>query len=193
MSTSVAIAGSNDKSSPKDRAICKLCAKNFHRVLWLPETNAHAKLRVTYSTTSNFDDTSIPAILFIGPMFCSRWHALDFDKLAQDCGVRLICTDRFVRFRLKLHSWLTRDIRPAMGGSTAVAIDIRISVWLETVPALLQKLDTEFVSLLTHSAGAIYTLNTLAHLRKFLDPTAPVVAFLGLHPKNCSADSCCEY
>ena len=67
-----------------------------------------------------------------------------------------------------------------MGGSTPVAINIRMKVWLETVPALLQKLDVEHVSLMTHSAGAMYTLNTLLHHRAFLDPKAPSVVFLGL-------------
>jgi len=52
-------------------------------------------------------------------------------------------------------------------------------VWLETVPALLQQLDIEHVALLTHSAGTIYTLNTLYHHRSLLDPKAPYVAFLG--------------
>ena len=67
-----------------------------------------------------------------------------------------------------------------MGGSTPVAINIRMKVWLETVPALLLKLDIKHVSLMTHSAGAVYTLNTLLHYRTFLNPRAPSVAFLGL-------------
>ena len=66
-----------------------------------------------------------------------------------------------------------------MGGSTPVAINIRMKVWLETVPALLQKLDVKNVSLMTHSAGTVYTLNTLLHHRAFLDPKVPSVAFLG--------------
>lgn len=78
----------------EEQAIQTLCAKHLHRALWLPETADHPKLRVTYATTSNFDDASLPAILFIGPLFSSRWSALDFGKLASDCGVRLICTDR---------------------------------------------------------------------------------------------------
>ncbi len=75
---------------------------------------------------------------------------------------------------------LTMDARPAMGGSTPVAIDIRMKVWLKTVPALLQKLDIKHVSLMRHSAGAVYTLNTLLQYWTFLDPKVPSVVFLGL-------------
>jgi hypothetical protein len=60
-----------------------------------------------------------------------------------------------------------------------VTIDIRMSTWLETVPALLQRLDVEHVAIVTHSAGALYTLNTLFHHRSLLDPKAPYVALLG--------------
>lgn len=58
-----------------------------------------------------------------------------------------------------------------------------MSVWLETVPALLQQLNVEYVAIVTHSAGTVYTLNTLYHHRSILDPKAPFVAFLG----SCSA------
>jgi hypothetical protein len=60
-----------------------------------------------------------------------------------------------------------------------VTIDVRMHVWLETVPALLQQLEVKHVAIVTHSAGAVYTLNTLFHLRSLLDPQAPYVAFLG--------------
>jgi len=63
-----------------------------------------------------------------------------------------------------------------------VTIDIRMRVWLETVPALLQRLDVKHVAMMTHSAGAVYTLNTLLHHRSLLDPKAPYVALLGLCP-----------
>jgi len=76
-------------------------------------------------------------------------------------------------------------MRPAFGGSTPVAINIRMQVWLETVPALLQQLDVKHVAIVTHSAGAVYTLNTLFHLRSLLDPKAPYVAFLG----SCTVES----
>jgi hypothetical protein len=63
-----------------------------------------------------------------------------------------------------------------------VAIDIRMRIWLETVPTLLQRLDIKHVAIVTHSAGAVYTLNTLFHHRSLLDPKAPYVAFLGSCP-----------
>lgn len=63
-----------------------------------------------------------------------------------------------------------------------MTIDIRMRVWLETVPALLQRLDVKHVAIVTHSAGAVYTLNTLFHHRSLLDPKAPYVAFLGSCP-----------
>ena len=66
-----------------------------------------------------------------------------------------------------------------MGGSTPVTLDLRMKVWLETVPALLDKVGVQHVSLITHSAGAVYTFNTLFHLRGILDPKAPYVAFMG--------------
>lgn len=81
---------------------------------------------------------------------------------------------------LSVYSELTSDPRPGFGGSTPVTIDVRMKVWLETVPALLQTLQIKHVSLMTHSAGAIYTLNTLLHFSAILTPRAPTVAFLGL-------------
>jgi hypothetical protein len=53
-----------------------------------------------------------------------------------------------------------------------------MKVWLETVPALLRKTNVEHVSLVTHSAGGVYTLNTLAELRSILDPKVPFVGLL---------------
>lgn len=83
--------------SAEDQAIRMVCARDFHQSLWLPETAEHSKLRVTFATTTNFDDVSLPAILFIGPMFSTRWNALHFDSLARKCDVRVICVDRCAR------------------------------------------------------------------------------------------------
>ncbi len=65
-----------------------------------------------------------------------------------------------------------------MGGSTRVPLKIRIAVWLEVVPELLKHLDVKHVSLLAHSAGTIYCLNTLYHLRSILDPNRPYLALI---------------
>ncbi|KAM0717647.1 hypothetical protein Q7P37_007499 [Cladosporium fusiforme] len=148
-------------TTPQAKAIPLLCATNLHQSLWLPETADHPRLRVSYGTTSNFSNTTLPVVLFIGPMFGSRWITLEFDRIARESGVRMILSDR-----------------PGMGGSTPVALNIRMRVWLETVPALLQKLDVEHVSLLTHSAGTMYTLDTLLHLPSILDPRAPYAGFI---------------
>lgn len=64
-----------------------------------------------------------------------------------------------------------------------MSLDIRLQVWLETVPALLQKVNVQHVGIVTHSAGGVYTLTTLAKLRSILDPKAPYVALLGMRDK----------
>ena len=94
-------------------------------------------------------------------MFGGRWLCLHLDQLAKQTGVRIICADR-----------------PGMGGSTRVPLDLRVSVWLETVPVLLKHLDVSHVSLVGHSAGTIYLLNALYHFRDMLDPKAPYVGLL---------------
>jgi hypothetical protein len=80
--------------SSEDRAIRVICTKGFHQALWLPETVHHPKLKVTFSTTTNFDNIDLPVILFVGPMFGTRYNSLHFDRLARDSSVRLICVDR---------------------------------------------------------------------------------------------------
>lgn len=67
-----------------------------------------------------------------------------------------------------------------------MTIDDRMRTWLETVPALLQRLDVKHAPLVTHSAGTVYTPNTLFHYRSILDPNAPYVAFMDL----CSTSAC---
>lgn len=71
------------------------------------------------------------------------------------------------------------NCRPGFGGSTPVPASRRMQVWLETVPLLLEKLDVKHVSLVCHSAGTVFLLNTLLQHRKILDPKAPYVALLG--------------
>jgi hypothetical protein len=60
-----------------------------------------------------------------------------------------------------------------------VTLTLRMKVWLETVPVLLKHVGVEHVAFVTHSAGTIYTLNTLLYHRRFLHPREPYVAFLG--------------
>lgn len=65
-----------------------------------------------------------------------------------------------------------------MGNSTNTPLDQRVPVWLEIVPRLLAHLGIEHVALISHSAGAIYLLNTLYHCRGILHPERPYVALL---------------
>jgi hypothetical protein len=88
------MASVNDTTSSRDTALATVSAGHLHRCLWLPESPTHPRLRVTYATTSNFNDEKLPAILFIPPMFGSRWFVLEMDKLARDCGVRVVLPDR---------------------------------------------------------------------------------------------------
>lgn len=149
------------KDSAMERATEMLCASHLHRSIWLPATEQHERLRVTYSLTRNFSDAQVPAVLFCGPLFGSRYINIMFDNLAKAAGVRVICVDR-----------------PGMGGSTRVPHKQRIRVWLETVPVLLEHLQVQHVSLISHSAGTLYALNTLDQLPHILDPKMPFVAFM---------------
>jgi len=65
-----------------------------------------------------------------------------------------------------------------MGGSTPIALDQRIDLWLETVPILLKHLQVEHVSIISHSAGTMYAFNTIYRLRSLLDPKAPYAALI---------------
>lgn len=71
-----------------------------------------------------------------------------------------------------------------MGGSTQVPLNIRVKVWLETVPALLAALEVKNVSLVSHSAGTIYAMNTMYLQRDILDPQHPYVAFIAPWVQN---------
>jgi hypothetical protein len=82
--------------SARDNALARVSAGHLHQCLWLPETQDHPRLRVTFATTSNFDDEKLPAILFIPPMFGSRWLVLEADKVARDSGVRVVIPDRYL-------------------------------------------------------------------------------------------------
>ncbi|KXT18847.1 hypothetical protein AC579_3532 [Pseudocercospora musae] len=156
------MAADNRPNPAVDAAIKILAARNLHQCLWLRPSETHARLRVTFSTTSNFHDASLPVVLFCGPMFGTRYLIIPFDELAKNSGVRMICVDR-----------------PGFGGSTQVSLEKRMDVWLEMVPALLQHLGIEHVSLVSHSAGTIYLLNTIYHHRQILDPKSPYAAMVG--------------
>ena len=54
-----------------------------------------------------------------------------------------------------------------------------ITIIAEIVPALLDHLRVKHVTLVSHSAGTIYLLNTVLHHRHVLHPRKPYVALLG--------------
>ncbi|THZ60110.1 hypothetical protein D6C85_09871 [Aureobasidium pullulans] len=160
-------------TSAKDDAITFASQKCFHRSITIGPTSAHQKLRVSFATTSGFDDdgkNGPETILFCGGMGASRLLLYRFDALAKKEGVRVIFIDR-----------------PGVGGSTPVPLDQRVQVWLDAVPAVLEHLGVKTISLLSHSAGAIYAINTLLLLPHLLHPQHPFAAFLSMqfppHPR----------
>lgn len=56
-------------SNTTEQAMEILCAKHFHQCFWIPasEASGNVRLRVTYATSSNFDDESLPVALFFHP------------------------------------------------------------------------------------------------------------------------------
>ncbi|THV76831.1 hypothetical protein D6D29_08400 [Aureobasidium pullulans] len=163
-------------TSAKDDAIAFASQKCFHRSITVGPTSAHQKLRVSFATTSGFDDddgkNGLETILFCGGMGASRLLLYRIDALAKKEGVRVIFIDR-----------------PGVGGSTPVPLDQRVQVWLDAVPAVLEHLGVKTISLLSHSAGAIYAINTLLLLPHLLHPHHPFAAFLTpwVHPCFSSA------
>ncbi|RDW94175.1 alpha/beta fold hydrolase [Aspergillus mulundensis] len=90
-----------------------------------------------------------PVLLLLPGMFASRFLGLPLHVLAEHTGVRLIVIDR-----------------PGIGGSTGVRVEERIDSWVDMLPMFLEQLGIEQVSLVSHSAGTVYLLNTLARCRR---------------------------
>lgn len=82
----------------------------------------------------------------------------------------------FIATRLKIRI-LTID-RPGLGGSTAVPLRSRLATWLATVSALLAHLRVPYVSLASHSGGALYLISTILSYRGLLHPRNPHIVFL---------------
>lgn len=59
---------------------------------------------------------------------------------------------------------------PGTGHSTPVPVLKRIAVWLETVPVLLKTIGATHVSVLAHSFGGMYALNTIYAMPHILRP-----------------------
>ncbi|KAK9350918.1 hypothetical protein V1523DRAFT_354540 [Lipomyces doorenjongii] len=117
--------------------------EQFTRRFTLPTTDSHGELVVTYAV-GGLDSETAPTVLFIGGMFGGRYLASMAEHVGKNLGMRIIVPDR-----------------PGMGGSTVVNPSLRLSVWLETVPALMRAINAQHVSIAAHSCGVIYALNTI--------------------------------
>ncbi|PYI17422.1 hypothetical protein BO99DRAFT_434485 [Aspergillus violaceofuscus CBS 115571] len=151
--------------------------KRFHQRFILPATADHGPLAVTYADVGprqHEDGTPVPTILAVPGMAGSRLWLYHKDHLANEIGVRILSIDR----------WVARS--PGIGGSTPVPIEKRVSVWLESVTALLDYLSISHVVPISHSAGTIYLLNLLVHKRDLLWPQTPIAILLApwVEPKH---------
>ncbi|RHZ62993.1 hypothetical protein CDV55_102910 [Aspergillus turcosus] len=134
-------------------ALTLISSKNFHRRVVLD--TAYGPLAVTFA---DIGCSTGPALLFIPGMFASRYLGIPMHVIAERAGVRLLVVDR-----------------PGMGGSTDVPLAQRVAVWVDMLPRLLAHLGIPRVSLVSHSAGTIYLLNTWAYCRQAV---RPVITFL---------------
>ncbi|KAK2609201.1 hypothetical protein QQS21_002283 [Conoideocrella luteorostrata] len=140
---------------------------SFHRKFTLPATADHGALDVGFSdlgrqpASTGDQEDSLPVVLFMPGMFASRLHGVLMDVVGQKIGVRVVTVDR-----------------PGMGQSTDVKLTQRVAIWVELVPQLLAHLGIRHVSLVSHSAGTIYLLNTLYSCRDVLSPTRPYAALM---------------
>ncbi|KAL4982873.1 alpha/beta-hydrolase [Aspergillus falconensis] len=121
---------------------------SFHRRVNL--TTAHGPLTVSFA---DIGCATGPAFLYLPGMFASRYLGIPMHVMAERAGVRLLVVDR-----------------PGMGASTDVPLARRIAVWTEIVPQLLAHLDIPCVTLVSHSAGTIYLLNTWARCQGLVNP-----------------------
>jgi pimeloyl-ACP methyl ester carboxylesterase len=97
-----------------------------------------------------------------GGQFGGRYQSLAYDKLAKKHKVRLLAIDR-----------------PGIGGTQSVPLDQRIATWLDMVSGLLDHVKIKYVHFASHSAGTIFVLNALLHLRHLFHPVRPYVALFG--------------
>lgn len=129
----------------------------FHRRVVLD--TAHGPLTVSFA---EIGCATGPALLFLPGMFASRYLGITMHTVAERFGVRLLVVDR-----------------PGMGASTDVPLAQRVAVWVDMLPRLLAYLKIPRVSLVAHSAGTIYLLNTWAQCREVV---SPVITVLGMDP-----------
>ncbi|RAL66229.1 hypothetical protein DID88_005901 [Monilinia fructigena] len=138
----------------------RLAPIKFHQIFTVPATANHSELKVSYAIAGPFDENA-QTILFVAGMLAVRWLAVFFDHVAMEEGVRILLIDR-----------------PGFGGSTQVPLRDRISIYLETIPLLLEHLNIKHVSLASHSAGTIYALNIITRLPHIICPSRPRMTLL---------------
>ncbi|KAI1819370.1 hypothetical protein F4861DRAFT_534511 [Xylaria intraflava] len=134
--------------------------ERFHRTFTLPPNDSRpsdTELKVSYADFGHHNDERV--VLFCAPLLGSRYVLTTKDRLARRYGVRVVSPDR-----------------PGFGGTTDVEPADRVRVWLHMVEALLQHLGIKQVSLIGYSAGSVYAMEMLLHLRHLLHPTHPYVA-----------------
>lgn len=90
----------SSRSSPLDNAITFCSNIYYHRSLHIPASSSHGKLRVTYATTTNFENAELPVVLFCHPMGAARYLIFGFEEAARREGVRVVIVDRYVCFPL---------------------------------------------------------------------------------------------
>ena len=158
------VSNQKERERIEDLAIERICDIKLHRTFVLPadaSVGRPTSLRISYSDVGS-SAPNAPVLLWASGMFGGRFTGVELSDLAMAHGVRLVAIDR-----------------PGIGGSEAVPIQQRISWWLAVVPALLSHLGIKHVSLGCHSAGTIYALSTILHLRQILHPDRPYVCMFG--------------
>ncbi|PWY88137.1 hypothetical protein BO94DRAFT_64956 [Aspergillus sclerotioniger CBS 115572] len=146
--------------------------KRFHQRLVLPATADHGPLAISYADIGpkvKKNGKPTPTILLIQGMGGSRLWCYHKDHLANKLRVRMLAIDR-----------------PGIGGSTPIPAAKRVTIWLESVAAVLEHLSIPHVVPLSHSAGTIYLLNLLSQRRDLLWPKTPLAVLMGpwVEPKH---------
>ncbi|KAL4808094.1 Alpha/Beta hydrolase protein [Aspergillus unguis] len=131
-----------------------ISSNRFHR-----RVNLHTKYGSLTVSFAEIGCATGPALLFMPGMFASRYLGIPMDVMAERAGVRMIVVDR-----------------PGMGASTNVPVAQRLDAWVDIVPRLLDHLGIPRVSLVSHSAGTTYLLNTWARCRERVNPLIILLA-----------------
>lgn len=97
LTTETATSTATKATTATDDAITYCSNRSFHQCIHLPATSQHPRLRVTFATTTNFDNDAeeeLPVILFCHPMGAARYMIYGFEHLAKKMGVRMVIIDR---------------------------------------------------------------------------------------------------